>query len=608
MERTRKLKTIKIFFGLAWFGLLTYIFLLQVVFSRRYSHWAKTQHEAKIELLSERGLLYDREGRSLVINTSCFSVYILPQYLTSKEKAALVLAQHGLGRPRQLLEILKKNKRFFWLRKKIDYEVGLDLKEDLKKNGLSNAVAVVEDTKRSYPWGEALGSVLGFLGEEQKAFAGVEYQLDDVLAGTPGWAIFQKDPLGNDYPYPSYPLVNPKPGANVYLTLDLELQQIVYNYLKAVVDSFEAKKGMVVVLSPTGAALALAEYPDFDPNYYTRYQKDDWKCSIVNDEFEPGSSFKHVMAATCLEYGIVDTSDSIDTQPGSVKISGYTISDVHSYGRLSFSGIFEQSSNVGVSKLSFKVDPKLYYETARKLGFGTVTGIELPGEGPGLLDKPNKLNRLRLANNAFGQGVRCTALQLAASYLAIANNGIYQKPYLVDKIVDGNKTIYQASTQPIRRALKDTTCLILKDILARAVENGTGRNARLATTDACGKTGTAQKAVAGGYSSQKLTLSFVGFFPKDHPELLIAVIIDQPAKPYYAAEVTCPLFKKIGEESMRLPQYALRKTEPVAQTGTPGAAEAAPKPNDQSPQSAQKNNPAVRVETNVKKNLVQNAK
>jgi cell division protein FtsI/penicillin-binding protein 2 len=604
MERTRRLKVVKLIFGGAWFALLTYIFLVQVVFGRKYTRWAKTQHEAKIELLTERGLIYDQQSRPLVINSSCSSIYILPQYLTSKEKAAEILARHHLGGYSQILGEIRKNKRFFWFAKKLDYALGQSVEEDLKKAGLWNAVVVVEDTKRTYPWGELLGSVLGFLGDEQKGMAGIEYQLNDVLAGEPGWAIYQKDPLGNDYRYPSYPVVNPKPGATVYLTLDLDLQQIVFEGLKAVVDSVQAKKGMVVVLSPTGAVLALADYPDFDPNYYQRYAKEDWKCAAVSNEFEPGSSFKHIIAATCLESNPADTADTIDTRPGSLRIGGYTISDVHSYGRLSFSGVFEQSSNVGVSRLSFTVSPKSFYETARRLGFGSPTGIELPAEGSGLLDKPNNLNRLRLANNSFGQGVRCTAIQLAASYLAIANNGLYRKPFLVDKITDGTKIIYQTNSRPIRKALHDTTCFILKEILARAVAKGTGKNANLEAVPVCGKTGTAQKPIAGGYSSEKLNLSFVGFFPKDNPLLLIAIVIDEPAKPYYASEVACPLFKKIGEASLRLPQYSARsepgvRNEPSARNG-PTALKAKP--------GVQKTEPTTRNGPSVKKNLVQNAK
>jgi cell division protein FtsI/penicillin-binding protein 2 len=256
-------------------------------------------------------------------------------------------------------------------------------------------------------------------------------------------------------------------------------------------------------------------------------------------------------------------SEKFDVSQGYIIISGKKIKDTHRTKILDFPGIFIHSSNIGVSMLSQKLDALDFYLMARKLGFTLPTGIELPGEASGYLDSPKKIKKaLRFANNAFGQGLRVNFLQLANAYLAIANNGILLKPYIVKEIVSPVQgTIYKGEKTEVRRALDINVAQISKEILSRVVSEGSGVKAALDVYEVCGKTGTAQKLVNGVYSSEKSLMTFIGFFPKNEPKYLIAVLVDEPKRTLmtrFAGDVTCPLFKNIASNIIRLKQTELK--------------------------------------------------
>ncbi len=561
MGEIGRIRLVKFLFWLVWIGLLSYGFSLQVLGEKKYRKIAKKEHQRKIKFPAQRGLVFDYKGRVLALNSSCGSVYILPQYISDKKKAAGLLSRFKLGSYQSILRELRKRKRFFWIAKRIDQRLADALREAVEKEGVQNAIVVIEDKRRIYPW-RCCSSLLGFVGEENRGLSGLEYALDSLLKGKPGWAVLEKDALGKDYHYPSYPNIPSKPGSDVYLTIDAEVQSIAYEEVKRFVDSLGCKKGMAVILDvPTGAVRGLVNYPDFDPNHYNHYSPSHWRNYAVEDEYEPGSCFKHVIAAVCLEHKLIDTAKMINTHKGYILISGHKIRDAHPLPDLNFPGVFIHSSNVGVSILSLRVKPGWFYETARKLGFGAPTGILLPGEAKGKIDKPEKITRLRLANMAFGQGVTVTALQLAASYLAIANNGKYLKPYIIDKILKRGKIIYRGKPTLVRRALPDSLCRILKEILYRVVEEGTGKRARIEGIEVCGKTGTSQKPLEGRYSEEKIITSFVGFFPKEHPSVLIYVVLDEPNIPYYASQIACPLFHRIARKILHLSEYAISQND-----------------------------------------------
>ncbi|MCS7259047.1 MAG: penicillin-binding protein 2 [candidate division WOR-3 bacterium] len=529
--------------------LLMYLFWIQVVKHHYYNEQALKQHCDSIPLYAERGKIFDCKNRLLAYNERGFSVRIFPQYVRSIDSVAEILTCYKLSPKDKLLAELKNQKHLFWVARFVDYEVGTNLQKDLMKYKFDNSVVVREAIKRIYPYGPVLGSIIGFTGIEG-GLAGIEFSCDQYLKGKSGWEILQKDALGNKYRWPSYRICKSINGSDVVLTIDLDIQQIAYQLLKKYVDNLQAIKGSVIVLNcEDGAVLALADYPDFDPNSPYLFPQDYWKITAITDEFEPGSVYKLIICATALQSEQMDLllSQKYNTSSGYITIGGKKIKDVHNNGILNFEDIFIKSSNIGVSLLTLQITPDEFYQMEKKFGFGTRLGIELPGEAKGFIDRPEKLTPLRFANNAFGQGIRTTLLQLASAYLAIANDGVLLKPYIVKSIVNNNKIIYYGKKEIIRRVLSEKQSKMIKTILSKVVQEGTGRQAAIPGYEVCGKTGTAQKLEPNGkYSNSKSIMSFIGFFPKDDPKFLIAIMLDEPQKLRFAGETVCPLFKELA--------------------------------------------------------------
>jgi cell division protein FtsI/penicillin-binding protein 2 len=302
-----------------------------------------------------------------------------------------------------------------------------------------------------------------------------------------------------------------------------------------------------------GAVLAMCDYPDFDPQSFRDYPSNLWTPFAISDEFEPGSVYKLLICATALTSNAKDSllERKYDVSKN-ILISGKKIKDVHNNGVLTFDDIFIKSSNIGVSLLSQLLSPKDFYIMERRFGLSFPTGIEMSGEANGFVDGPKQLTQLRFANNAFGQGVRATLLQLSVAYLSIARDGQLLKPYIIKQIISDDKVVYRGEKKIVRQVLDEKTALMIKDILARAVTDGTGQAAALDEYQVCGKTGTAQKIEPNGrYSDKKSLMTFIGFFPKDNPKYLIATFVDEPKFTRFAGSVTCPLFKKIANEILR---------------------------------------------------------
>ncbi|MGQ9707905.1 MAG: peptidoglycan D,D-transpeptidase FtsI family protein [bacterium] len=548
---------------LGWFGLLVRLADVQIVKWRYYQEKAKGQHRTRVELLGERGRIYDRKGRLMALNRYCCAIQILPQYVRDKDTLAQILADFGLGTAAENRMLLKKNKGFFTFRQRVDYATGDSLRKVLTRTRFINAVLVQDVFERVYPYGEICADVIGFVGAELTGRAGLEWEYDSVLRGSPGWVYLQKDALGWTFPYPSYPMKKAKAGADICLTIDADVQAICYYGLRDGVMRTGAKRGAVVVLDGrTGAILAVVDYPGYNPERFREFPVNRYKLAAISDQFEPGSSFKIVLAAAALEDSAPErfTERRYDVSEGFIEIGGKKINDVHPNGVLTFDSVFIQSSNPACALMSFEVSPEVYYQVARRLGFCEKVGVGLPDEAAGWLDGPTQLkNRLRFATISFGQGVAVTLLQLAAAYLCVANDGVYLKPFLVQSLqVNGSSTILSKRTA-VRQALRKETARRIKDILERTVLNGTGKLAAILGTRVCGKTGTAQKVEPwGGYSSTRSVMTFVGFFPKEEPRYVIAVLIDEPTKFRFAASAACPVFKEIGERLLLMEEIVTK--------------------------------------------------
>ena len=551
-------------------GLLFGCYLyMQLVVGRDYDALARSMHQDTIPLAGRRGRIMDRRGRLLTVNCSSCSVLIWPADIKRLdrtdsavirgrrtprvERVAGLLERFGLGSAKDVRREIQRREGFYCHRHGVDYMLGDSLHQALVRSQVHDYTVVRDEQRRRYPYGEVCANVVGYVknGLRPKGRAGIELRLDSLLAGRPGKAFVQKDRIGHRLPDPTYPRCEPEPGADVVLTLDMDVQAICYRALRRKVRESGAVRGSAVVLNAsTGAVLALADYPGYDPEHYGRYPLSRHRSAAACDQFEPGSSFKIAIAAAALESdrSATLTRRSYDVSAGFVQIGDRKIHDVHRLDVLDFDGLLVQSSNPGCAMLSREVDSVLFYRTARALGFGYSVGLGLPGEASGQLDRPSRLTPVRYANIAFGQGVAVSLVQLAGAYQCIAAGGEYLRPYLVEAVVREGDTIYRFGRTEVRRALRLATAERLRWILARVVTEGTGVLARLPGTTAAGKTGTAQKIdpLTRRYSDTKTMMSFAGFFPAGVPRYVIAVTIDEPAVGRFASTVACPVFSEIG--------------------------------------------------------------
>ncbi len=537
-----------------WVLLFLYVGFVQLVRGAYYRREAQVQHWLRVELPARRGEVFDRAGRSLALSKSSCSIHLLPQYAASQETLAAILSRFGLGERRKIAQEMAERQTFYWFCRHIDYRTGEALRRVLVKRQYHNCTFVNDDFRREYPYHGLGADVVGFVSDG-RGRAGIEAEYDSILRGRDGWALLLRDAVGQRYPHPSLPRQEAVGGADIYLTLDIDVQEICRDALAQAVERTGALSGSAVVLdAQTGAVLGLVDYPEYDPDEPGRVPKERLKLAAVSDQFEPGSSFKLVVCAAALEsrdaYKLVQRK--YDVSPGYVEIAGRKIRDVHPNGVLDFDGLFVKSSNAGCALLSEQLDPADYYELARGLGFGTMTGLGLPNEGAGYLDRPGRLKPLRFANVVFGQGLTVTLMQMAAAYLCVANDGVYLRPYLLDSVKQGNRVLRRTRSTAVRRVLRRENCARIKDILERVVTEGTGVLARIEGVAACGKTGTAQKIEPwGGYSMTRSRMTFVGFLPKERPRFVIAVLIDEPRTERFAGAVCCPVFSCIGSRLVR---------------------------------------------------------
>jgi cell division protein FtsI/penicillin-binding protein 2 len=430
------------------------------------------------------------------------------------------------------------------------------------------------DGKRFYPQGALACQVLGYVGQDQCGRCGMEYAYDEALRGISGWTTLQKDANGRTFRTVEYTEREAEPGRTLILTLDGRYQEIVQEGLRQTVERFNAAGGTAIVLDPkTGEILALANVPDFDPNRAAAGDSLALQNRAVAHIYEPGSTFKVITASAALEAGLVSPGETFDGENGKTHLGKYTISEAEGehFGRLTLREAITHSSNVCMLKVGRKVGKVKLYEQARAFGIGCPTGVELPGEVRGRLDRPGDWSEVKLANVSFGQGVAVTPLQMACAYAAVANGGLLLKPRIIKEVIPTDSAAYPDTAIVVRRVIRPATTDSIKSYLMDVVEKGTGIAARLEGIAVAGKTGTAQKSENGKYVPGKHVASFIGFLPAQAPKWVIAVVVDEPRKgSYFGAAVAAPLFHDIAQRILALPVSG-RESAPQ----TPGGALAA---------------------------------
>ncbi|MDD2889551.1 MAG: penicillin-binding protein 2 [bacterium] len=408
--------------------------------------------------------------------------------------------------------------------------------------------------KRIYPLHELCGNTIGFIGKDGMGLEGVEYEFEHVLSGTPGWLTLAKTPYGKLYPYPGLPMKPMKSANDIVLTIDTDIEAIVETALMNRLRELNAKEGSGVVIEcKTGEILAMATVPSCNPTEWRRFKE--WNNSVIQDQFEPGSSFKVVPISLLMKGKLVGLQDIVEDGSAQITIGNHTIHDVHKHDEFTFSQAVWQSSNVAFVRLTPRIGKDNFYVGSRLFGFGTPTGIPLPGEAPGRLTTPDRWSTLGFANISFGQGMSCNLLQLALAYQAVANKGELLRPIIVKKIISSEgETIYESSPIVVRRVLSPADAQIVNSLLCGVIEYGSGMSARVPGLKMAGKTGTAQKAVNGRYKDAYIA-SFITFFPADNPEILVACVINEPQGMCLSSQVCGPVIKEIVTNIVKLKQY-----------------------------------------------------
>ena len=458
--------------------LLVRLVSLQVVSSEELSQKAKRQREIGVTIEAERGTIYDRRGRILATNVEVPSLYAFPPLVQRPNRTASKLARILNTDQKRIKERLTSGKNFVWIKRKIDPALARDIQE-LELDGLG----FIHESQRFYPKRHLLGQILGFAGMDNQGLEGIELKYDSYLKGSKGLIVLERDaggrpifPKGLDY-------VSLSRGKDLVLTIDEVIQHIAERELDAVMAETSAKSGSVIIIDPnTGEILAMAVRPVFNPNSRRSNNPGKWRNRIVTDTYEPGSTFKVVVAAAALQEKVATAQDLFFCENGRMQIGGSAIHDHLKHGYLTFAQVIQKSSNIGSVKIAMRVGEDRFYRYIRQFGFAEKTGIDLAGEVSGLVRDPDLWSGRSLASVAIGQEVAVTPLQLIMMYGTVANGGWLLRPYLVSEIRDPDGSVTKRFSPKIRRKIIDEeTARELIDILEGTVtENGTAQKAALA--------------------------------------------------------------------------------------------------------------------------------
>lgn len=531
-------------FVLVLFRLVT----LQVLRAEELSVRADRQHQKTVSLEGPRGTIVDRHGKVLAMNMEVPSVFGIPTTLESPAKAARQLSSILSVKVAELEKKLQQDRSFVWLARKVDSEQGRRL-DRLSLDG----IGVVMEGRRFYPKGPLLSHVLGFAGMDGDGLEGVEHRYETYLRGEKRMMVLQRDALGRTVFPKNLAERNPVPGHQLTLTIDEVVQYIAERELEDAVTRSRAKSGTIIVLDPeTGAVLAMAVSPRFDPNTVSNLSPDRWRNRALTDAYEPGSTMKTMIAAAAIEEAAMKPTTLVFGEHGRMTVANTVIHDHEKLGWVSFAQAIQKSSNIGAAKAGMVLGEQRLYRYLQAFGFGQRTEIDLPGEGVGLVKSPSAWGRRSVASISMGQEIGVTPIQMVTAVAALANGGVLMRPYVVSEIRDAEgHLLRRVPSQVRRRVVSPETARSVTKILEGVVTHGTGAKAAIPGFRVAGKTGTAQQIDPGTrrYSNSRFVTSFVGYVPADHPRLAMIVIIDAPHdKNASGGSVAAPVFSSVGEQ------------------------------------------------------------
>ncbi len=520
---------------------------LQLGEGARLARLAREQYLLHVALPAERGQIQDRNGAALASSVQVDSVYANPSLLSEAPGAARQLARALSIDPRALGRKLDPSLQFAWIKRQVTPSEA----EAVRRLGITG-VAFAKESRRFYPERELGAQLLGITGVDGEGLEGLEKRYDEELRGKTVLVPGIRDAKGHVLTEAAVSPVDIQ-GSSLRLTVDQGVQFLAQSALAKQVAATHSTAGVAIVLDPrTGAILAVAVVPTFNPNSVDARDRNALRDRAVTDAYEPGSTFKAFLAAASLEEGVATPATPIFGENGAFHVGGRTIHDHKPFGWMSFARVLQVSSNVGAAKVGLQLGRERLYRYLRAFGFGERTGVGLPGEVRGSLS-PFRSD-ISTATASFGQGVTATPLQLVSAYGAIANGGLLVSPRLVDAVIQPGGEPSKLPAPPPRRIVSPAVAAQVTRMLEGVVQKGgTAEAGAVPGYRVAGKTGTAQKAdaITGGYSADKRFASFIGYLPAEHPCAVIGVFLDEPKGQVYGGEVAAPVFREIAEGLVR---------------------------------------------------------
>ena len=548
------------------------LFFLQIIDKSDLQAKNLSQVQVDRKLQSPRGTIYDRNGRPLAMSVVTKSLYADPKMIKqSPSEIAELIAPYVTMSKEDIVKSLQEDTAFVWIDRMMEPEKSkavAKLIEDKNLEGLN----FVEESKRYYPNGNLAAQVLGFVGTDDKGLDGLEMVLDDELKGGIQKELVATDRKGNAIFGSVLSKYLPDKGKSVTLTIDASIQFIAERALDKAMEDTGAKHASVIVMDPkTGEILAMANRPTYDPNHYGQGSEEDFKNIAVTNLYEPGSTFKPIIASAALAAGKWKL-DTVYNDKGAFAANGHIIRNWNGegYGPVRLLDILKYSINTGMAEIGTLTGADILSKYIRDYGFGSETGIELPGEGAGILYNPEDMSKLDVATMSIGQGIAVTPLQMVRAFGALSNGGAMMKPHIIKSYSNSQGDVTSTTeTSVVGQPVPAETAKTIVDILEKEVSEGGGKKAMVEGYHFGGKTGTAQKLDTkhGGYLDGQYIASFIGFGPVEDPKFVVLVVIDDPQKgSYYGSQIVAPVFKDIVSQLVRYYQMSpyVKESTPVA--------------------------------------------
>lgn len=532
---------------IAFLALAVHLSRIQLLDHVKYRTLARGQQNKKIELPARRGSIVDRNGLTLAESLQVSSVYADPAEIEDVRTAAYQISKVLRLNSSKLAKLLRKDKRFVWIKRKITDEELIEITKLALKG-----VYAKHEYQRFYPNGSLGSHVLGFTNIDERGIEGIELSFDDELSGEPGYKLINRDALQRQIITPDAEIRLPQHGNHVQLTIDANIQRLAEEELEIACEKWNPLSATAVVMDPmTGEVLAMANVPTYDPNYFRKYSPSARRNLAITDSYEPGSLMKPLVISGAFEHGVTKPDEIIFCEHGKAVIEGRRLSDTHPHGNLTISDIIAQSSNIGMAKVGMRMGNEKMYRYLKQFNFGEKTGIELPGEINGVFHPLKQWSKkYSLISVSIGHEIAVTPLQFITAFCCLPNGGQWIRPKVVKATISNDKKTkeYYRPSQAAERVISSQVArTIMNPILMRVVTDGTGDKANLLEYDVAGKTGTSQKIQSsGGYAHNKHVGSFIAYAPAERPRICVLVMINEPQKgAYYGGTVAAPVVREI---------------------------------------------------------------